>query len=267
MGPAKLEVRNVGKSFRQPDGQLMPVVEAFSLQVSNLEFLALLGPSGCGKSTLLRMIDGLTSCDTGSIHLDGEDITGLPGKGRGMVFQTFDLFPWRTALGNVEFGLEVQGVPNPERRERARRYLGLVGLQGFEDSYPHQLSGGMQQRVGIARAFAIRPEVLLMDEPFGALDVQTRDILQDELLQIWEQEQKTVLFVTHGIEEAIYLADRIIVFSPRPAQIVREIRVPFARPRREEMKTDPAFLELRRQIWAILKQGRRGDSDRDRDSG
>jgi NitT/TauT family transport system ATP-binding protein len=258
MGSAKLEVRNVSKSFRQPDGQLMPVVEAFSLQVPNLEFLALLGPSGCGKSTLLRMIDGLMSCDTGSIHLDGEDITGLPGKGRGMVFQTFDLFPWRTALGNVEFGLEVQGVPNPERRERARRYLGLVGLQGFEDSYPHQLSGGMQQRVGIARAFAIRPEVLLMDEPFGALDVQTRDILQDELLHIWEQDQKTVLFVTHGIEEAIYLADRIIVFSPRPAQIVREIRVPFARPRREEMKTDPAFLELRRQIWAVLKQGAGG---------
>jgi NitT/TauT family transport system ATP-binding protein len=255
MGPSKLEVRNVSKSFRQPDGKLMPVVEAFSLQVSNLEFLALLGPSGCGKSTLLRMIDGLMPSDTGSIHLDGEDITGLPGKGRGMVFQTFDLFPWRTALGNVEFGLEVQGIANPERRERARRYLGLVGLQGFEDSFPHQLSGGMQQRVGIARAFAIRPEVLLMDEPFGALDVQTRDILQDELLHIWEQEQKTVLFVTHGIEEAIYLADRIIVFSPRPARIVKEILVPFGRPRKEEMKTDAAFLELRREIWALLKRG------------
>ena len=267
MASAKLEVRNVSKSFRQPDGQLMPVVEAFSLQVSNLEFLALLGPSGCGKSTLLRMIDGLMSCDTGSIHLDGKDITGLPGKGRGMVFQTFDLFPWRTALGNVEFGLEVKGIANPERRARARRYLSLVGLEGFEESFPHQLSGGMQQRVGIARAFAIQPEVLLMDEPFGALDVQTRDILQDELLHIWEQEQKTVLFVTHGIEEAIYLADRIIVFSPRPARIVREIRVPFARPRREEMKTDAACLELRREIWAVLKQGRRGDSDRDRDSG
>ena len=258
MGPAKLEVRDVSKSFRQPDGQLLPVVEAFSLAVTNLEFLALLGPSGCGKSTLLRMIDGLMPCDTGSIRLDGEDITGLPGKGRGMVFQTFDLFPWRTALGNVEFGLEVKEVPNPERRERARRYLRLVGLEGFDDSYPHQLSGGMQQRVGIARAFAIQPEVLLMDEPFGALDVQTRDILQDELLQIWEQEQKTVLFVTHGIEEAIYLADRIVVFSPRPARIIREIRVPFARPRREEMKTNPAFLELRREIWAVLKQGAGG---------
>jgi NitT/TauT family transport system ATP-binding protein len=258
MSPAKLEVREVSKGFRQPDGQLMSVVEAFSLAVANLEFLALLGPSGCGKSTLLRMIDGLMPCDTGSIHLDGQDITGLAGKGRGMVFQTFDLFPWRTALGNVEFGLEVKGIANPERRERARRYLRLVGLEGFDDSYPHQLSGGMQQRVGIARAFAIQPEVLLMDEPFGALDVQTRDILQDELLHIWEQEQKTVLFVTHGIEEAIYLADRIIVFSPRPARIVREIRVPFGRPRREELKTDPAFLELRREIWAVLKQGAGG---------
>jgi NitT/TauT family transport system ATP-binding protein len=253
MVPAKLEVRNVSKSFRRPDGQLMPVVEAFSLQVSNLEFLALLGPSGCGKSTLLRMIDGLIPCDTGSIRLDGEDITGVPGKGRGMVFQTFDLFPWRTARGNVEFGLEVKGIPKPERQESARRYLTLVGLGGFEESFPHQLSGGMQQRVGIARAFAIQPEVLLMDEPFGALDVQTRDILQDELLHIWEREQKTVLFVTHGIEEAIYLADRIILFSPRPARIVRDIRVPLGRPRHEEMKTEPAFLELRREIWQILK--------------
>ena len=266
MASAKLEVQNISKSFHRPDGQLMPVVEALSLAVAHLEFLALLGPSGCGKSTLLRMIDGLMSCDTGSIHLDGEDITGLPGKGRGMVFQTFDLFPWRTALGNVEFGLEVKGVANPERREQARRYLRLVGLSGFEDSFPHQLSGGMQQRVGIARAFAIQPEVLLMDEPFGALDVQTRDILQDELLRIWEQEQKTVLFVTHGIEEAIYLADRIILFSPRPARIVREIRVPFGRPRREEMKTDPVFLELRREIWQLLKRGAGVDGQRAKES-
>ena len=170
-----------------------------------------------------------------------------------MVFQTFDLFPWRTAIENVEFGLEVKGISKTERREIARRYINLVGLAGFEDSFPHQLSGGMQQRIGIARAFAIHPEVLLMDEPFGALDVQTRDILQDELLHIWEQEQKTVLFVTHGIEEAIYLADRIIVFSPRPARIERTITVSFERPRREEMKTEPAFLELRREIWGVLK--------------
>ena len=255
MPTSKLEVRNVCKSFRRPNGELMPVVQDLSLGVASLEFLALVGPSGCGKSTLLRLIDGLTPCDAGTILLDGRDVTGTPGHGRGMVFQTFDLLPWRTALGNVEFGLEVKGVAKAERREISRHYVQLVGLGGFEDTFPHQLSGGMQQRIGIARAFAIHPEVLLMDEPFGALDVQTRDILQDELLQIWEQEQKTVLFVTHGIEEAIYLADRIIVFSPRPARVVREIRVPFSRPRCEAMKTEPAFLALRREIWEILKKG------------
>lgn len=255
MPAPKLEVRGVSKSFRRPDGQLLPVVQGLSLTVANLEFLALVGPSGCGKSTLLRLIDGLIPCDSGTILLDGKDVTGSPGEGRGMVFQTFDLFPWRTALGNVEFGLEVKGIPKGQRTEISRHYVQLVGLAGFEDSYPHQLSGGMQQRVGLARAFAVQPEVLLMDEPFGALDVQTRDILQDELLRIWEQEQKTVIFVTHGIEEAIYLADRIIVFSPRPARPERIIPVPLPRPRREDMKTEPAFLELRREIWEILKKG------------
>ena len=255
MASPKLEVRAVSKSFPRPNGELLPVVQELSLEVANLEFLALVGPSGCGKSTLLRIIDGLIPCDRGAIFLNGREVTGTPGQGRGMVFQTFDLLPWRTALGNVEFGLEIQGVPRAERRELGRRYIQLVGLSGFEDAYPHQLSGGMQQRIGIARAFAIRPEVLLMDEPFGALDVQTRDILQDELLHIWEQEQKTVLFVTHGIEEAIYLADRIIVFGPRPTQVVREIRVPFGRPRYEALKTEPAFLALRREIWEILKKG------------
>ncbi|HEX7630172.1 MAG TPA: ABC transporter ATP-binding protein [Candidatus Methylomirabilis sp.] len=261
MAGPKLEVKDVSKDFRRPNGEAMPVVRGLSLEVANLEFLALLGPSGCGKSTLLRIIDGLIPCDTGKILLDGRDITGIPGRGRGMVFQTFDLFPWRTAIENVEFGLEVKGISKTERREIARRYINLVGLAGFEDSFPHQLSGGMQQRVGIARAFAIHPEVLLMDEPFGALDVQTRDILQDELLRIWEQEQKTVLFVTHGIEEAIYLADRIIVFSPRPARIERTIAVPFGRPRREEMKTEPAFLELRREIWGVLKAAMRDQGE------
>ncbi len=255
MATPKLEVRDVSKSFLRPNGELLPVVQEMSLEVASLEFLALVGPSGCGKSTLLRIIDGLIPSDRGAVLLDGREVTGTPGQGRGMVFQTFDLLPWRTALGNVEFGLEIQGVPRAERREIGCRYIHLVGLDGFEDAYPHQLSGGMQQRIGIARAFAIRPEVLLMDEPFGALDVQTRDILQDELLHIWEQEQKTVLFVTHGIEEAIYLADRIIVFGPRPARVVREIRVPFGRPRSEALKTEPSFLALRREIWEILKKG------------
>ena len=254
MNGPKLEVRNVSKSFQGPTGTPMPVVNDLSLAVAALEFVALLGPSGCGKSTLLRIIDGLTPADSGSVWLDGADVTGMPGRGRGMVFQTFDLLPWRTALENVEFGLEVQGMATAERRRVAQAYVELVGLSGFEQAYPHQLSGGMQQRIGIARAFAIRPEVLLMDEPFGALDVQTRDIMQEELLQIWDRERKTVLFVTHGIEEALYLADRIIVFSPRPARIVREFAVPFARPRPEALKADATFQQLRREIWDILKQ-------------
>ena len=257
MQEPKLEVRHVSKSFRRGSAGIVQVLQDLSLEVANLEFLVLLGPSGCGKSSLLRIIDGLIPCDTGSIYLNGKDVTGQTGHGRGMVFQTFDLFPWRTALGNVEFGLEVKGVPTAERLEISRHYVNLVGLSGFEDALPHELSGGMQQRVGIARAFAIRPEVLLMDEPFGSLDVQTRDILQDELLRIWEQEQKTVVFVTHSIEEAIYLADRIILFSPLPARIERIIHVPFGRPRREEMKTEQAFLSLRREIWEILKKGLR----------
>jgi len=257
MSGPKLEVRAVSKSFQGPTGTRMPVVEDLSLAVAPLEFVALLGPSGCGKSTLLRIIDGLVPADAGTVWLDGTDVTGMPGRGRGMVFQSFDLLPWRTALANVEFGLEIQGMAKAERRAIARRYVDRVGLSGFEEAFPHQLSGGMQQRIGIARAFAIRPEVLLMDEPFGALDVQTRDILQDELLHIWEGEQKTVLFVTHGIEEAIYLADRIVIFSPRPARIEREIRVPFGRPRHEAMKTEAPFLELRREIWDVLKKGAR----------
>jgi NitT/TauT family transport system ATP-binding protein len=251
-----LEIRAVTKSFRSAKGDLVPVLEELSFEVEELEFLALLGPSGCGKSTLLRVIDGLTPCESGQILMNGRDITGV-GTGRegAMVFQSFDLYPWRTVLENVEFGLEVFRVPKAERKERAHRYIKLVGLEGFEDAYPHQLSGGMQQRVGTARALAIDPQILLMDEPFGALDVQTRDILQDELLRIWQRERKTVLFVTHSIEEAIYLADRIFVFSPRPARIERTIEVPFPRPRSDGIKATPEFLELRRDIWQTLKRG------------
>jgi len=232
----------------------MPVLDDLSLAVADLEFVAIVGPSGCGKSTFLRIVDGLVPPDSGTIRLNGAVVNG-PGHGRGMVFQSFDLFPWRTAIGNVEFGLEMKNLPRAERRDRARHWIELVGLQGFENSYPHELSGGMQQRVGIARALAIEPEVLLMDEPFGALDVQTRDLLQDELLAIWQRERKTVLFVTHSIEEAIYLADRVLIFTPRPARIERVVDIPFGRPRCEDMKSDPVFVELRREIWQSLKQG------------
>ncbi|MCK7616172.1 ABC transporter ATP-binding protein [Roseibium sediminicola] len=253
---AKLELRNLSKSFPRGKADPIHVVGDFSLHIKNLEFLAVLGPSGCGKSTLLRLIDGLLPADHGHILMDGRDITNVTGgEGRGMVFQSFDLFPWRSTLKNVEFGLEAQGVARAEREDIARHYINLVGLSGFEASYPHELSGGMQQRVGFARALAIKPEVLLMDEPFGALDVQTRDILQNELLDIWEKEQKTVLFVTHSIEEAIYLADRIAVISPRPAKVDHMIEVPFERPRHEAIKSDPKFLEMRQEIWQILKSG------------
>jgi NitT/TauT family transport system ATP-binding protein len=256
MQTAKLELRNLEKSFPRGRDSHLHVVKDFSIEIRNLEFLCVIGPSGCGKSTLLRLIDGLIPADRGHIFLDGRDVTGVVGgEGRGMVFQSFDLFPWRTTRGNVEFGLELMGVDRAERRERALHYISLVGLEGFEDAYPHELSGGMQQRVGFARALAIRPEVLLMDEPFGALDVQTRDILQDELLNIWNREQKTVLFVTHSVEEAIYLADRIVVITPRPARVERIIDVPFGRPRHEGIKSLPEFLDLRQEIWSVLKKG------------
>ena len=251
----KLELRGVRKSFRAArGGGRVAVLEDLSLSVADQEFLAIIGPSGCGKSTILRIIDGLIPPDAGGIWIDGRPVSG-PGGGRAMVFQSFDLFPWRTTLQNIEFGLEMAGRPRAERREVARRHIELVGLQGFEDAYPHQLSGGMQQRVGIARALAVDPGILLMDEPFGALDVQTRDLLQDELLRIWERRRKTVVFITHSIEEAIYLADRVIVFTPRPARIDREIRIPFDRPRDEHIKVHPTFLELRTQIWKSLRTG------------
>ena len=252
---AKLEIHDVSKSYRRNGGAALTVLESFSLSVPALEFLVLLGPSGCGKSTLLRIIDGIESCESGQIILDGKNVTGTTGHGRAMVFQSFELFPWRTALENVAFGLEVAGVPLRERRQMASACMDLVGLSAFTESYPHELSGGMQQRVGIARALAIRPSILLMDEPYGSLDVQTRDLLQDELLSIWEKQKTTVIFVTHSIEEALYLADRVVVMSPRPGRITNVITVPFQRPRDESVKTSPEFLALRREIWQILKQG------------
>ena len=252
---AKLEIRDVSKSYRRNGGAALTVLESFSLSVPALEFLVLLGPSGCGKSTLLRIIDGIENCQSGQIILDGKNVTGTTGHGRAMVFQSFELFPWRTALENVAFGLEVAGVAKQERRQMAGACMELVGLSAFTESYPHELSGGMQQRVGIARALAIRPSILLMDEPYGSLDVQTRDLLQDELLGIWEKQKTTVIFVTHSIEEALYLADRVVVMSPRPGRITNIITVPFERPRDESVKTSPEFLALRREIWQILKQG------------
>ncbi len=259
----KLRIEGLTKRFARGGEPPLVVLDGLDFAIRNLEFVAIVGPSGCGKSTLLRIIDGLEAADAGAVYIDSAPVCG-PGAGRAMVFQSFDLFPWRTALDNIAFGLEMLPMPAAERLRISRHYLELVGLHGFERSYPHQLSGGMQQRVGIARALATRPDVLLMDEPFGALDVQTRDLLQDEMLRIFEAEAKTIVFVTHSIEEAIYLADRIIVLSARPARIGMDIRVPFPRPRRENIKGHPDFVAIRWQIWNKLKGGDAGADDQPR---
>jgi len=248
-----LEVLNVSKVFRgQPKD--VQALDGISLTMKEREFYCLIGHSGCGKSTLLRIIDGLIKPTTGEVRIKGE-LVNQPGWDRGMVFQHFNLLPWRTVLGNIEFGLENRKVPRRELRERAMRYLSMVGLDGFEHAYPSQLSGGMQQRVGLARALAIEPEILLMDEPLGSLDAQTREVMQAELMRIWSIEKRTVLFVTHDIEEAIFLADRVIVLSQRPGRVVEIIDVDFPRPRDENLRTLPGFTEMRSRIWQTLKRG------------
>ncbi|MCZ6729532.1 MAG: ABC transporter ATP-binding protein [SAR324 cluster bacterium] len=248
----KLRVQNLSKSYSGTDGVPVQALDNISLEVRESEFLSILGPSGCGKSTLLRILDGLIPWDQGDVERDGKPITG-PGQDRGFVFQSFNLFPWRTVRQNIEFGLVVKRVSRAQRKEISSRLVELVGLRGFENRYPHELSGGMQQRVGIARALAIDPEILLMDEPFGSLDAQTREDMQDELLRIWSAEKKTVVFVTHSIEEAIYLSDRVIVISPRPGKVVQIVEVPFDRPRTPEHKGLAEFSELRQKIYATLK--------------
>lgn len=255
---AYLEIRDVSKVFKTRKGSVVQETPAladvtFSMELG--EFYCLVGPSGCGKSTLLRIIDGLLPAETGQVLIDGERVTE-PGFDRGMVFQQFHLLPWRTALGNVEFGLEMRGVSKQERQERAMHYVKLVGLEGFEDHYPSQLSGGMQQRIGLARALAIEPQILLMDEPFGALDALTREIMQDELTRIWSvDEKRTALFVTHDIEEALYLSDRVVVMSHRPGTVVDVVQVPFPRPRNAELRNTAEFAEARGEIWRVLKGG------------
>ncbi len=211
-----LEIDHLRKTFPKEDGEMV-AIEDFSLAVQNGEFVCLLGPSGCGKTTVLRIIAGLETLTSGTIKLDGRDVVNS-GPDRGMVFQEFALFPWRTVRKNVEFGLEIKGVPPAERKTIGQKYIDLVGLNGFEEYLPKKLSGGMKQRVGIARALANNPEILLMDEPFGALDAQTRNQMQKELLRIWSETKKTVVFVTHSVDEAVYLADRVVVLTARPSQ-------------------------------------------------
>jgi len=251
-GVAKLELRNVSMVYSQR-GKPFAAVRDVSLQVEAGQFISIVGASGCGKTTLLRIVDGLTTPTRGQVWVDGQAVN-RPGPDRGFVFQQDALFPWRTLLDNVIFGLEIQGRSRKESRERAAGLLSLVGLDGFEHHFPHELSGGMRQRANLARALTIDPDVLLMDEPFASLDAQTREIMQAELLRIWRSNRKTVLFVTHQIDEAVYLADRVVVMTSRPGQVKAVLDIDIPRPRDLSVKRTPAFLELVDEIWKMIEE-------------
>jgi NitT/TauT family transport system ATP-binding protein len=259
----KISVHDVSRSFVGPDGKPFQalrdinfdVEDAFSADGKDIgEFRVLLGPSGCGKSTILRLIAGLDHPDTGEILVDGAPVTG-PGRDRGMVFQKYTSFPWLTVAQNIEYGLKINGFPEQERRQTVARLIEDVGLAGFASSYPDTLSGGMQQRVAIARTLALRPSVILMDEPFGALDAQTRADMQELLLRIWGESASTVLFVTHDVDEAVYLADHIFVLCARPGTIMEDVPVPFGRPRDPSIKQSQQFHELQQHLLACLRRG------------
>jgi NitT/TauT family transport system ATP-binding protein len=244
----KLEIRSVSKTFNSKSGALT-ALESIDLDVRSGEFVCLLGPSGCGKSTLLNIVAGLDKPSSGEVRMDSKVVTRT-GTDRVMIFQNAALFPWLNVFDNVKFGLNMIGVPKPERQVIARKFLRMVHLGDFEQTYVHELSGGMQQRVAIARALALNPDVLLMDEPFGALDAQTRDILHEELQTIWSDTHKTVLFVTHNVREAVVLGDRVVVFSARPGKIKKEFVINLPRPREIESY---AVVDLAREIMAVLR--------------
>jgi len=257
--PTKLAVRGVTKTFRlrgAPGGgeQFLNVLRNVNFDVKQGEIVSIIGESGCGKTTLLRIVQGLIRLDSGSIEVDGVAVK-KPGRDRGFVFQQASLLPWRTARQNIEFGLELQGMAKAERNRRADELLALVGLSHAADQLPHQLSGGMQQRVGLARAMAIDPEILLMDEPFSALDAQTREVMQAELLRIQAETHKTTLFVTHDLDEAIYLSNRVVVLAAKPGRVKRIVDIPFSHPRPElpELRGDPRFQEIRAEMWDLIR--------------
>jgi NitT/TauT family transport system ATP-binding protein len=250
--PAYIQGRNVNLTFRPPNRGPVRALQGFDIEVDEGEFLSIVGPSGCGKSTFLNVVLGLLKPDSGDVVMNGKRISG-PGSDRAMVFQEFGLLPWRTVRHNIELGLELKGVAVETRRGISGRFIEMVGLAGFEGHYPHELSGGMKQRVGLARALATDPDVLLMDEPFAALDAQTRDLMQVELLRIWQEARKTVLFVTHQIEEAVYLSDRVMVMTKRPGRAKSMFAVDLPRPRDYEMRVTPEFNDLKLEIWHALK--------------
>ncbi len=248
----RIEGRDIGIRFASGGGHTQ-AVQSVSLHVEPGEFVSLIGPSGCGKSTLLNAVAGFITPSSGTLTVDGRSITG-PGPDRGVVFQQYSLFPWMTVRRNVEFGLKMHGVPRMDRERQARTLLGLAGLLSFENHYPDQLSGGMKQRVGIVRALATSPQVLLMDEPFGALDAQTRVVMQEILTNMWQRLRISVLFITHDIDEAIFLSDRIYVMTARPGRIKAEIPIDLPRPRTAAMMSSPAFIALVQRVRALIRE-------------
>jgi NitT/TauT family transport system ATP-binding protein len=257
MAAPKLFVDNIHKTFFKPvknDVVGIPALNGISFSIAAGDFVSIIGPSGCGKSTLLRIVDGLIRPDQGRVLVDGQAVNG-PGPDRAVVFQYFGLYPWRSVLRNVEFGLELKGMPRRQRRDIALSKIAQVGLHGFENHFPHELSGGMRQRVGFARALSLDPEIILMDEPFSSVDEQTRELLQEQLLELWRETRKTILFVTHSIDEAVYMANRVVVMAARPGRIVEDIAVDLPRPRTGSMRTLPRFGEIRSHAWELLKQG------------
>ncbi|QYY30939.1 ABC transporter ATP-binding protein [Cupriavidus pinatubonensis] len=247
-----LSIQQVSRTFTNPRGGQTQALLPVDFEVRDNDFVTILGPSGCGKSTLLRIVAGLDTPTGGTVLLDGQPVSG-PGADRGMVFQSYTLFPWLTIAQNVRFGLRERGMSEAEQRERSDFFIQRVGLRGFEHHYPRQLSGGMQQRTAIARALANDPKILLLDEPFGALDNQTRVLMQELLLGIWEASRKTVLFVTHDIDEAIFMANRVAVFSARPGRIKSEIAVDFPHPRHYTIKTSPEFSALKARLTEEIR--------------
>ena len=248
--PVVLDVKDLGKTFQSRKGPV-EALRGLNFRVHRREFICVIGQSGCGKSTLIRILAGLDTPTTGEVTIDGKTVTG-PGPDRGMVFQGYTLFPWLTVKRNVMFGLRQKGVPRANAAAEARQWIEVVGLTKFADAYPHQLSGGMKQRVAIARALANQPRILLMDEPFGALDAQTRAQMQSYLLQIWHNVDVTILFITHDLDEAIYLADRIVVLGAHPGHVQEIIDVPLPRPRTREQLVDPYFLATRKRVEELI---------------
>jgi len=257
--------RHVGRRFRR-NGADVPAVEDVSFEVRSREFVAIVGPSGCGKTTCLRMAAGLEFPTSGSITVGGKPVIG-PGPDRSVVFQQFALFPWKTVVENIDFGLRANGIAPADRRSRIERHIVLMGLQGYESAFPHQLSGGMQQRVAIARSYVLDPQVLLMDEPFGALDAQTRVVMQEELIKLARLSPRTVLFITHAVDEAVYLADRVVVMTRRPGRIAEIVDVAQVRraeswdrhERIEDVMDEASFVHLRTRIWRLLREQQTGE--------